>query len=497
MDKLKFNTLNSAVTRNIAVNISVQILTAITGFILPPLVIATYGSAQNGMVASIGQFIAYLAVVEAGIGAVSIAALAKPLYGNDKEKINSILAATQNFYSKAGSIFAVMIFALVFIYPSIIAGEGINKITAGLMVLVLSIGGILDFFIIGKYRALLIADRKYFVIGIFRIITIILNTVISIVLIRNGSSLLFVKFISILILLLGYVMIFAYVKRRYQFINLKAKFDKNTLEQKWDVMYHKVAGMILYNSPIVLLTIFCTLPQVSIYSVYAMIFFAVNQLIDTFSDGLQGFFGRFLAEDNPEKIRKIFGKYETVYFLIVGIGYTSALLLTIPFMQIYTVNMTDENYIQPTLVILFVIVGIMNKIRNPADILIVSAGHFKQTKWRAITEAIINVSASIFFVITLGFTGVLFGAICSFLYRTVDIMIYSSKHIVHNNLLVTFGKVIMFGAWYCFGYYLLSNFVISDINNYFDFARNTAISISFLALPLICVFWRYRRRNFA
>lgn len=476
--------MNKAVVRNVSVNIAVQVFSVIAGLILPPLIVMTYGSTQNGMVASISQFITYLSIVEAGISAASVAALAKPLYNNDKYKINSILAATQNFYTKAGYIFTFLILLLVFIYPHIIAGEGIDKLTAGLMVLVISFGGILDFFIIGKYRALLIADRKNYVMGILRIITVIFNTVVSVILIKAGSSLLLVKFISILIYILFYYStIVMYVKTRYKSLNIKVKFDKNTLAQKWDVMYHKFAGMILDNSPIVILTIFCSLTEVSIYSVYCFVFFAVSQLIDTLYDGMQGFFGRFLAEDNSEKLKEIFGKYEIVYFYIIGIGYTCALLLTIPFMQIYTQYMTDANYIQPTLAILFVISGIMNKLRKPADIFINSAGHFKQTKWRALIEAAINVSASIFFVMYFGFIGVLFGAICAFLYRTPDIIIYTSKYIVHNNLLETLLKILILGIWFYVGYFVLSNYVIKDISNYLDFALNALVSIVFLGIP--------------
>ena len=473
--------MNKAIIRNVAVNISVQVVNAIAGFILPPLIVAAYGSTQNGMVASITQFIAYLSVVEAGIGAAGMAALAKPLYDNGKDKINSILSATRDFYSKAGLIFTFMILILAFVYPNIV--KGVDKLTAGLMVLVLSATVISDFFIIGKYRVLLIADKKYYVLGVVKIIGVILNTAISVILIKTDNSLLLVKFVSVSVYVSVYTALLIYVKKRYDFINPKVKFDKNTLEQKWDVMYHRIAGMVLLNSPLILLTIFCPLFEVSVYSVYAMIFFAVELLIDTLSDGMQGFFGRFLAENNPEKLKKFFGKYETIYFSAVGIGYTCALLLTIPFMKIYAKNMTDADYIQPTLAALFVLAGIINKLRQPASMMYISAGHFKQTKWRAVAEAIISVCASIFFIKKFGFVGVLFGTICSLAYRAPDIIIYSSRHIVHNNLLATFGKIIVWGLWYCAGYFILSNFVISDIKNYFDFVRNAIISTTFLAIP--------------
>jgi len=473
--------LNKAVIRNVAVNISVQAVTAVAGFILPPLIVAAYGSTLNGMVASIGQFMAYLSIVEAGILSVSIAALSKPLYDDDKDKINSVISATQDFYSKAGCVFVGMTLTLALIYPNIV--EGVDKLTAGLMVLIIGTIGISEFFIVGKYRVLLIADRKYYVLGIVRIIAVILNTLVTVFLIKTGSSLLLVKFVSVSVYIFVYAAILIYVKKRYDFINPKAKFEKNTLEQKWDMMYHKAAGMILDTSPIILLTIFRPLYEVSVYSIYAMIFLAVGLLIDTLLDGMQGFFGRFLAENNPTKLKRFYAKYETIYFSTVGIGYTCALLLTIPFMRIYAKNMTDANYIQPSLAALFVVVGVINRTRMPASAMLMAAGHFKQTKWRAVAEALISIAASIFFIVNFGFVGVLLGTICSLAYRAPDIIIYSSRHIVHNNPLTTLAKIIVLGVWFCAGYLILSKFVISNIDNYLDFAKNAIISAAFLAVP--------------
>lgn len=50
-----------------------------------------------------------------------------------------------------------------------------------------------------------------------------------------------------------------------------------------------------------------------------------------------------------------------------------------PFIEIYTVNMTDINYIYPTLAKLFILVGIANNIRIPTSTIVTSAGHFKET----------------------------------------------------------------------------------------------------------------------
>ena len=73
--------------KNITLSIAVQIITAICGFIIPKLIIEQYGSAINGLVSSITQFLAYITFLEAGIGPVIKAALYKPIAKNDNATV--------------------------------------------------------------------------------------------------------------------------------------------------------------------------------------------------------------------------------------------------------------------------------------------------------------------------------------------------------------------------------------------------------------------------
>ena len=68
--------------KNILANLILQITVALSGLILPRFFIIAYGSAMNGMIVSVTQFISYLALVEAGVSAASIVGLYKPLADN-------------------------------------------------------------------------------------------------------------------------------------------------------------------------------------------------------------------------------------------------------------------------------------------------------------------------------------------------------------------------------------------------------------------------------
>ena len=55
---------------NFAAALFLQIVTGISGLIIPRLFISAYGSEVNGMVSSINQFLSYITFFEAGLSGV-------------------------------------------------------------------------------------------------------------------------------------------------------------------------------------------------------------------------------------------------------------------------------------------------------------------------------------------------------------------------------------------------------------------------------------------
>ncbi len=444
MAKMKLSERKKEVALTVFSNILLQVGTAVCGFVLPPLIARTFGSETNGMVQSISQFIAYLNIVEAGIGGASIAALYRPLADGDSDGVSGILSATRIFYVRSGIAFTALVFVLGLVYPFVV-GFQVDRKTSGLMVLVLGITGAAEFFLIGKYRVLLTADRKTYVISLAQIVAVVLNTFVAVALIKIGMGILTVKLASALVYLSRYVWLSVYVRRHYRWVDFKYEPNRNAVSQSKNVMVHQVAGLVVFNSPVVLITIFCSLKDASVYTMYAMVFSAVNQMLGAFSNGMQSFFGESLVKDAGERTAKLFGLYETFFFTVLAFVYSMAFTLIMPFMSVYTRNLTDVEYIQPILGILFVLVGIANNLRNPANQVIGAAGHFRQTQWRALAEATINIIASVLFTLWLGFRGVLLGSLCSYAYRTLDMIIYANRRILKRGSLVSFAKIVLLG----------------------------------------------------
>ena len=95
--------------KNVISSLLMRFVTLVYGFIVPILIIKHYGSNVNGLLSSVGQFLAYIVLLEAGIGPVIKNTLFKPIVENNKDRIEKILAATNKFFRTIAIIFLVYI----------------------------------------------------------------------------------------------------------------------------------------------------------------------------------------------------------------------------------------------------------------------------------------------------------------------------------------------------------------------------------------------------
>lgn len=426
---------------NLIGNLSLQLINVFVGLILVKLFIETYGSAINGLITSIKQLIAYLNLVEAGVAAASIAALYAPLAAKDKNSINTILSATNHFYRRSGYIFVLLVLCLSILFPFIVQNE-VDVLLTFLMVLVLGASGVFEYFFIGKYRVLLTADQSSYILTYIQAIATMVSTISCIILIKLDYNILIVQTVGTLIIIFRIVLIKRYINKKYPTLKLNVQPDYLAISQRWDALIHQIAGLVVFNSPFIIITIFLSLKHVSVYAVYNMVFSGITMLIASFSSGLLAGFGEVLAKGDRDVLLKGYNSFEYIFYIVMTWAYTCTAILIIPFIELYTKEVTDINYADTTIAMLFIIVGAANNIRIPSNTLVNAAGHFKKTKNRAILEAIINLTMSLIFVYFFGLIGVLLGGICSYLYRTIDFIYYASKNILNITPMRTFRKLL-------------------------------------------------------
>ncbi|MEF9940573.1 MAG: hypothetical protein RR768_10720 [Clostridium sp.] len=444
-----------------------QVIILITGLIIPRLMLITYGSEVNGLISSISQFIGYFALVEAGLAGASIFALYKPLADKDAKAISEVVSATTKFYRTAGYIFLVLVFGLSISYPIFVKTESLNNIEVGCLVLVLSISTVLNFFAMARHRALITADQKGYVLNYLTIASTIVNTIIIVALTNIGINIVLLRVVSLISVVIAPLFLHFYVKKAYPFINYKAKPNTQALSKRWDAFILQLLNSVQTACPIVLATVFTSLKEVSVYSIFNMVIMGIMQIISIFGSGVSASFGELLAKKEYATFEKVYSEFECLTYFIMTLMLSCAMVLLMPFVTLYTHGITDVNYNQPIIGFLFVLNALLYNIKGPQGTLVSSAGLYKETKWRTLTQAIIAIIAGIMLTPTLGLAGILIGLILSNVYRDIDLIIFMPKTIGHISLLKTIKRVILL----LFEFAIITvpfMFIKMDIQNYID-----------------------------
>lgn len=422
MDRKKLLALNTSSS------LIFQITTIICGFIVPRLILQTYGSEVNGLINSITQFLAIIAFLELGVGAVIQSSLYKPLADKENNEISKIVVSGQKFFSRLAIILLVYVIILIVIYP-IVAKSNFGFLYTATMILVVSISSFAQYYF-GIVNSLLITanQRGYYSYNI-QTITLILNTIACFVLIKLGASIHIVKLTTSLIYLFRPMLLSLYVKKNYN-INWKIKYTGEPIKQKWNGIAQHVASVILDGTDNIVLTIFMGLEAVSIYSVYNLVVSGVKRLLLSMTNGIQSLMGEMLARDEIDKLKKFFGWVEwsihtgTIFIFAV----TSVLI--VPFVEVYTSGINDANYTQPVFALLIVAANAGHCLRLPYNLMILAGGHYKQTQSNYVVASILNIVFSILLVKFLGLVGIAIGTLIAMLYQTIWMAIYDSKNFI-------------------------------------------------------------------
>ncbi|MBQ3866222.1 MAG: polysaccharide biosynthesis C-terminal domain-containing protein [Clostridia bacterium] len=416
-----------------------EAVVAICGLILPRLILSHFGSAYNGIVSSISQFISCVALLKSGIGSVTRAALYKPLAEDDSRGISEVVNATESFLRKVALIFlgGALIFSAV--YPFLVSGE-FDWFFVFTLCLILSIDTFVQYYYGLTYQMLIEADQSQFIISLIRIATVILNTVIASLLILAGAGIHLVKLGSALVYLIQPIFFAVYAKRRYH-VDKKVPANSQVISQRWSAFGHQLASFVNTNTDVIVITVFLGVREVSVYTVFFAVANGLRTILQAFTSGIAASFGNMMAKDEHENLKRRYDQVEFFLVLLSAVLFTIAGLMFIPYVSVYTRGVTDVNYIRPVFGVLLCISAFVASISSPIMSIIQAAGRFKDTMKVAVSEAVINITLSVILVNFIGLNGIIVGTIVAGTYKLIRYNWYVTKNIMPTlvRLLVKMG----------------------------------------------------------
>lgn len=415
--KLALNTISSLL---------LQITTIFCGFILPRLILNKYGSEVNGLINSISQFLGIISFLELGMGAVVLSSLYKPLAEQDSVTTSKIISSANRFFEKIALILLVYVFILILTYP-FFTTSSFDFTFIATLIGAMCISSFAQYYFGVVDRLLLTADQLGYIQYISQLISLILNTVVCCILIKLGGSIQLVKLTTSIIFLGRPLFLRWYVNNHYS-INRKIEYEGEPIKQKWNGVAQHVSAVVLDGTDTIVLTVFSTLSNVSVYSVYHLVIHGVKQLFISMTSGIQALFGELWAKQEIDTLRRSFSWTEWLVHTGVVLIFGCTASLVVPFVQVYTKGVNDVNYCVPSFAFLITIAHAMHCIRLPYNLMILAGGHYKQTQSNYIIAATINVVVSIVMVSAFGLVGVAIGTLIAMVYQTIWMAWYDSRN---------------------------------------------------------------------
>lgn len=416
---------------NIITSMSDQVVATICAFLIPRLILTTFGSEYFGVVQSITQYMGIVDLMTIGLGGAARVALFKPLSDNNYYEISRIIKAFRIHVRRAAVMLTAYIVILAFLYPYISHNNLSNtEITA--FVVIIGMRTMAETLMMGVSLSLLAADQIFSVYSCSMLVARIANAAIIFALISQGKNIVTVYFFSNLAFIAAALIMEAFINKHYR-LTRNCEPNNEAFALRGAVAYHNIARYIHENVDITLLTIFAEASLISVYSIYHLVTAKMHVIMGVFTNGLEGAFGNMWAKREFDSFKRNFHLYELCVYCFVSVVFSCVGVLILPFVSLYTANVNDQNYIFMNIAVFSTIAEGIYCLREPYLTIAYATGNYEKTKRASAYEAVLNLTISLALIHSWGIVGLLIGTIAANTFRTIHFIWFDYKNILKES----------------------------------------------------------------
>lgn len=476
---MKTNRAKKSMYNAITMIISTGILSLLS-LVTTSLILKNYGSDFNGVVATASQLINLLLIVEGGFSLAINVALFKPLVENDVKKMSSIMVAAKKTFLEIGLIFLSLGFVVAMGYSFLIKSN-LDYLTVFLIFMMVIITTSYQLLFVIKCQIMFQANQKEYIYMISSIVVNVLSSVTTIALILLKTDMLLIRFVIMLFALLNGFITYLLYKRYFSFIDMHAKPNYAEIKGTNDIMVQKIMSIIYVAAPLLFISTFISTKMASVYAVYYSIYNIIKMFLSSLVAAPVNGFGQLLSESRDVNVYKKFKLYEFTIIIASTILLSSVLAVIIPFISLYTKNVTDINYVNFYFALMMGIIIFLEIIHIPSGHIINVTGNFKDSKKIQTISCITLVLLLIIGGVYFGIYGILFGTIITnILLASLETSYVHKK--IFNSSIWSFLKPVGINVVAIFICYILDKLIIFNITNYLHFFANGILILIFNTL---------------
>lgn len=394
------------------------IFTFLTGFIVfiqNKFFVKYMGIEILGIMNLFTQLLQYLNIVELGLGSASAFALYKPLAERNRDQVSIIVSTIKNTYNKISFLLLVLGILVTPFLPYFIKIENFTKDIY--FYWIFYVINTVSTYLYIKYVILFTANQEFIYVRFIQSISKIFYQILQIIFIIRYHS--FFIFILLLILdnLTQYIFFKIHYKEKYSYIYKTKERYKGLNRDMKNLFWHKIAGLIVFNTDLILISKLVSIEIVGIYASYQLIVQMLKTIIGVIINVIRPKIGKFISINSKDIIYILF-KDINIVFMIIAIFFSYVSFRVI---NNFVTLWLGKGLEFSNITVILICINIWSDIfRNVVGIFKESCGFFDDIQ-APILESIINLLFSIVLGIKYGLNGIIIGTIIS---NIVVILIY-------------------------------------------------------------------------
>ncbi|WP_462354869.1 lipopolysaccharide biosynthesis protein [Fusobacterium ulcerans] len=393
--------------KNIILNFIITIIISLFSFIANKYFANYMGIEKLGLMKLFTQIMAYLNLVDMGIASASTYALYEPLYKKNIERISIIINTITSLYNKIFFFILIIGLSINPIIPFFIKDNTFSKEIYLYWSLYVINTAITYLFI--KYSILFTANQEFLYVRVVQGMSKIFYQILQIIVIIKIHSFFLFIFLLILDNVTQYIFYKYHYKKYYSHIIKTHEKDKNIGQNLKNLFWHKIGGLVVFNTDLILISKFISLEVVGIYASYQMIEQMILTILSIILNVLRPMIGKYIAIHTKEEIYNYWKKLNILFLLISIIFSYCTYYLINEFVYLWL----GRSYILSDMTVLLICINLFIRcFRGVTDIFKDGSGFFDDIHI-PIAEATINFVSSLILVFYLGLNGVIIGTILS------------------------------------------------------------------------------------
>ena len=400
---------------NAKANLIFYFINLLISFFSRKIFLDTLSADFIGLTSTLNGFLSFLNLAELGISTAIGYVLYKPIFEENHKKINEIISVFGYLYRIIGFIILGVGIILSLFFPLIFEKSNYSFPIIYFTFYSFLTSSLLGYFVNYK-QTLLGADQKNYVVTTYFQTTNIICYILQTILVFYTQNPYLWITINLSTSIIYCIILNWRIRKVYPWLQTDIKLGKNVFKQYPEVtkytkqlFIHRIASFVQYQATPTLLYAFDSLKIVAYYGNYTIITDKLSILINNFLGGTYAGVGNLIAENDKEKIIKVFWELYAIRFFVSGICIFSIYHLINPFIILWL----GKEYLLSSLIITLILINFfISQTRGATDQFLYGFGLFSDI-WAPFVEICISLIISIILGNIIGIPGVLMGNIIS------------------------------------------------------------------------------------